>query len=119
MIEAGDYEQAVNELQLAVRLDPTNEMAIRELGRAQELWVEVLTEEREDDRPVRWRSEPQPGSRAQAHSMEASSAVSSPCEREARRPRVEPSVAPRPLSGAGSSTASMARIAAAISVIEA
>ncbi len=39
LIETGDYEQAVNELQLAVRLDPGNEMAMRELGRAQELWV--------------------------------------------------------------------------------
>ncbi len=40
LIEAGKYEQAVNELQLAVRLDPGNDMALRELGRAQQLWIE-------------------------------------------------------------------------------
>ncbi len=40
LMEAGDYQQAVNELQLAVRLDPTNEVALRELGKAQQAWVE-------------------------------------------------------------------------------
>jgi len=34
-MQAGDYEQAVLELQLAVRLDPTNEVAMRKLGDAQ------------------------------------------------------------------------------------
>lgn len=40
LMEAGDYQRAVLELQLAVRLDTANEMAVRKLGAAQALLVE-------------------------------------------------------------------------------
>ena len=39
LAEAGQWEQALAELQLAVRLDPTNEMAQRELGRVSDAYV--------------------------------------------------------------------------------
>ena len=45
LIASGQYRLAIAELQLAVRLDPGNQMAVRELGRAQSL---LAQQERDD-----------------------------------------------------------------------
>lgn len=45
LIASGQYRIAVAELQLAVRLDPGNQMAVRELGKAMALWAQ---QERDD-----------------------------------------------------------------------
>ena len=45
LIETGQYLVAIAELQLAVRLDPGNQMAVRELGRAQSLLAQRQRDE--------------------------------------------------------------------------
>jgi len=45
LVASGQYRLAVAELHLAVRLDPSNQMAVRELGKAMELWAQ---QERDD-----------------------------------------------------------------------
>ncbi len=45
LVASGQYRLAVAELHLAVRLDPGNQMAVRELGKAMELWAQ---QERDD-----------------------------------------------------------------------
>jgi general secretion pathway protein D len=52
LAEAGQLEEAVMELQLAVRLDSGNEIALRELGRVQGLLAEQRRAEREQLTPT-------------------------------------------------------------------
>ena len=51
-IDAGQYAAAVAELQLAIRLDPGNQMAVREFGRAQALLAQQRRDEEEQLTPT-------------------------------------------------------------------